>query len=244
MKTKINYLLLLACLVCPLALQAAQGDPIRVETTLIDVPTAEVLDRYQASFLSRAYSNGDFMETVDFGIHPRVNLGLSLAAHELVGASHSVRILKPEFLLKWKVYDGNLYMPAIAIGYDGRRYGYGYDASRKYTGAKRYLDERKGAFVSFSREVFFPGLTASAGFNLSDFDLDDTHLFVGLFYRIINQVGLAAEWDGIHNVRDSRVNVAARFYLHPSLALDAGVRRIGRGDENERIIQVRYVANF
>ena len=243
MKTKISYLLV-ACLLSPLALQAAQGDPIRVETTLIDVPTSEVLDRYQASFLSRAYANGDFMETIDFGIHPRVNLGLSLAAHELVGASHSVRVLNPTFLLKWKVYDGNLYLPAIAIGYDGRRYGYGYAANRKYTNAKRYLDNRKGGFVSFSREGFFPGFTASAGFNLSDVDWDDTYLFMGVFYRVINQLGLAAEWDSIHNVRDSRVNVAARFYLHPSLALDAGVRRIGRGDESERIIQVRYVANF
>lgn len=236
--------LLLAYFIFPLSAWAAPGDPIWVETNLIDVPTTEVLDRYQASFLSRAYANGDFMETIDFGIHPRINLGLALSAHELVGSSHSVRILNPDFLFKWKLYDGNLYWPSIAIGYDGRRYGYGYNSDRKYTGTKRYLDERKGAFVTFTREILFPGFTASAGVNLSDVDLDDTHLFMGAFYRIINQIGLAAEWDGIHHVRDSRVNMAARFYLHPSLALDAGVRRIGRGDESERIVQVRYVANF
>ena len=101
MKKNIIYLLL-ACLLFPLATYAAQGDPIWVETTLVDVPTTEVLDRYQASFLSRAYSNGDFMETIDFGIHPRISLGLALAAHELVGSAHSVRILKPDFLFKWK----------------------------------------------------------------------------------------------------------------------------------------------
>jgi len=240
---KISYLFTF-CLLVPVALQAAQGDPIRIETTLVDVPTAEVFDRYQASFLSRAYANGDFMETIDFGIHPRINLGLSLAAHELVGSSHSVRILKPDFLLKWKLYDGNLYWPAIAIGYDGRRYGYGYGPGRKYTGSKKYLDNRKGAFASFSREIFFPGFTATAGLNFSDVDLDDIAFFTGISYRVLRQIGLVAEWDNIHNVRDSRMNMLARFYLHPALALDAGVRRVGRGDESERVIQVRYVANF
>ena len=243
MKIKIVYLLV-AALLFPLALQAEEGDPIRVETMVLDVPTAQVLDRYQASFLSRAYSNGDFMETVEFGIHPRINLGLTLAAHELVGSSDHVRILKPDFLLKWKLYDGNLYWPAIAIGYDGRRYGYGYDKSRHYTGAKRYLDDRKGAYVSFSREIIVPGLTATAGMNLSDVDLSEFAFFIGAAYRIANPIGLVAEWDNVHNVRDSRVNTAVRFYLHPALALDAAVRRIGRGDESERIIQVRYVTHF
>ena len=243
MKTKIICLLFVA-LLFPLALQAEEGDPIRVENMLLDVPTAQVLDRYQASFLSRAYSNGDFMESIDFGIHPRINLGLSLAAHELVGASHSVRILKPDFLLKWKLYDGNLYWPAIAIGYDGRRYGYGYNKNRKYTGAKRYLDDRKGGYISFSREIFVPGLTATAGMNLSEVDLSDIAFFMGASYRVVNPIAVVAEWDNIHNTRDSRANLAVRFYLHPALALDAAVRRIGRGDESERIIQVRYATHF
>jgi len=55
---------------------------------------------------------------------------------------------------------------------------------------------------------------------------------------------LLAEWDNIRNIRDSRVNTGLRFYLHPSLALDGAVRRIGRGDESERILQIHYVTTF
>ena len=69
-------------------------------------------------------------------------------------------------------------------------------------------------------------------------------MFTGMSYTVQDMVGLVAEWDNIRNVRDSRLNIAARFYLHPSLVLDAGVRRIGRGDESERILQIRYVTNF
>jgi len=235
---------LLALLALPLSLCAAQGDPISLETMLIDVPTAETFDRYQASFLTRAYDHGTVMESIDFGVYPRINLGVSVAVHELLGSSDSVRVLDPDFQAKWKIYDGSLYLPAIAIGYDGRRYGYGYDSRRNYTKTKDYLDDRKGGYVTFTREIIVPGLNASAGVNLSDFDFDALYMFTGLFYNIAETVGLMAEWDNIRNMRDSRLNLGARFYLHPSLALDAAVRRIGRGDESERVLQIRYVTNF
>lgn len=235
---------LLALLALPFSLCAAQGDPISLETMLIDVPTAETFDRYQASFLTRAYDHGTVMESIDFGVYPRINLGVSVAVHELLGSSDSVRVLDPDFQAKWKIYDGSLYLPAIAIGYDGRRYGYGYDSRRNYTKTKDYLDDRKGGYVTFTREIIVPGLNASAGVNLSDFDFDDLYMFTGLFYNIAETVGLMAEWDNIRNMRDSRLNLGARFYLHPSLALDAAVRRIGRGDESERVLQIRYVTNF
>lgn len=232
------------CILCPFTLQAGQGDPISLETMILDVPTAEVLDRYQASFLTRAYDHGDIMETIDFGVYPRINIGISVAAHALLGSSEDVRVLNPDFQLKWKVFDGNLYLPAIAIGYDGRRYGYGYDEHRAYTDTKEYLDDRKGGYITFSREIFVPGFNATAGLNFSDFDWDEMYWFMGMYYNWADKIGLLAEWDNIRNTRDSRLNMGVRFYLHPSLALDAAVRRIGRGDESERILQIRYVTNF
>jgi len=244
-----KWLFLFLLVICPAVATAANGDPVKAdpinsETLILDVPTSETLDRYQASFLTRAYDHGTVMETIDFGIYPRINLGVSVAAHELLGSSDSVRILNPDFQVKWKVYDGNLYLPAISIGYDGRRYGYGYNEQRHYTRSKKYLDNRRGGYVAFSREVFIPGLQMSAGANFSDFEWKEFYMFTGVYYKIAGQASLLAEWDNIRNVRDSRFNAGIRFYLHPSLALDGAVRRIGRGDESERILQIRYVTNF
>lgn len=243
-KNLLRWTLLLLAFMTPAVLNAAEGDPISTEPLILDIPTSETLDRYQASFLTRAYDRGTLMETIDFGIYPRINLGVSVAAHELLGSSHSIRVLSPDFQAKWKVYDGNLYLPAIAIGYDGRRYGYGYDKQRRYTRTKKYLDNRRGGYVAFSREVIIPGLQMSAGMNFSDFEWEEFYLFTGLYYKIADYAAVLTEWDNIHNMRDSRFNVGVRFYLHPSLALDAAVRRIGRGDESERILQIRYVTNF
>lgn len=242
-KNFLCWILLLTFLV-PVASVAAEGDPISSETLILDVPTSEALDRYQASFLTRAYDHGTVMETIDFGIYPRINLGVSVAAHELLGSSGSVRVLNPDFQAKWKVYDGSLYLPAIAVGYDGRRYGYGYDKNRHYARTKKYLDNRRGGYVTFSREVIIPGLQMSAGMNFSDFEWEEFYLFTGVYYKIADYAAILTEWDNIRNMRDSRFNAGVRFYLHPSLALDAAVRRIGRGNESERILQIHYVGNF
>ena len=237
-------LLMLAMGLAPFVM-ADDGDPISTETLLVDVPTAEVLDRYQAAFQTRVYEHGTVMESIDFGVYPRINIGVSLAIDNWIGSSHSVKVLDPDFQAKWKIYDGSLYLPAVAIGYDGRRYGYGYSkANRKYTRSKHYLDNRKGGYLSLTREVFVPGLNLTAGANFSDFDWDEFYMFTGIFYKILPQVSVMTEWDNIRNIRDSRLNMGARFYLHPSLALDAAFRRIGRGDESERILQLRYVTTF
>lgn len=232
-KEMLKKLFILMVCLCPAAL-VAQEVP---ETLIIDVPTASVLDKYQASLMTRAYANGTVMESMDFGVIPQVNIGVSLAVYELVGNSKDIKVLVPDFQAKWKVFDGNLYFPAIAIGYDGRRYGY-------IKPTKKYLDDRKGGYVAMTREIFVPGLEATAGVNLSDFDHHDIYFFLGTSFRMNDWAALLAEWDNINTIYDSRFNLGARFYIAPQLALSGAVRRIGRGDDNERILQLRYITNF
>ncbi len=232
---KLFLLLTVFCL--PLALPAQDYDGYAPETLLIDVPTANVLDKYQASFLTRSYADGSIMESLDFGVIPQINIGFSLAVYELIGNSDDIKVLDPDFQVKWKLFDGSLYLPAIAIGYDGRRYGYN-------RATKDYMDDRKGGYITLTREIFVPGLNASAGMNLSDFDRHDLYFFMGMSWRANEWFSFVGEWDNINNMRDSRLNLGAHIYVTPSLVLSGAVRRIGRGDENERILQLRYVTNF
>ena len=221
----------------PLAVFAQESDLLTPETLILDVPTANVLDKYQASFLTRSYANGTIMESLDFGVIPQVNIGVSLAVYELVGSSDDIKVLDPDFQVKWKLSDGSLYLPAIAIGYDGRRYGY----NRK---TKDYLDDRKGGYITLTRELFTPGLHISLGANLSDFDRHDIYAFTGMSWQLKDYFSFLAEWDNINNVRDSRFNLGANIFISPALTLTGAVRRIGRGSENERVLQLRYVTNF
>jgi len=98
--------------------------------------------------------------------------------------------------------------------------------------------------LTMSREIFVPGLETTAGVNLSDFDIREVYFFLGTSWAFKEWGAVLAEWDNINNMRDSRLNIGARIYIAPALALSAAVRRIGRGNENERILQLRYVTNF
>ncbi len=230
-------LLLAVCLLFPFGIFAQESDVLSPETLLLDVPTANVLDKYQASLLTRSYANGTIMESLDFGVIPQVNIGVSLAVYELVGSSDDIKVLDPDFQVKWKVFDGSLYLPAVAIGYDGRRYGY-----NKKT--KDYLDDRKGGYITLTRELFTPGLNFSLGANLSNFNRHDIYAFTGMSWNLKEYFSLLAEWDNINNIRDSRFNIGANIFISPALTLTGAVRRIGRGSDNERILQLRYVTNF
>ena len=221
----------------PFYAAAQDYDGYSPETLLIDAPTAHVLDKYQASFTTRSYADGSVMESLDFGVIPQINIGFSIAVYELIGSSDDIKVLDPDFQVKWKLFDGSLYLPAIAIGYDGRRYGY----NRK---SKEYMDDRKGGYITLTREIFTPGLNASAGMNLSDFDRHDLYFFLGASWRLNDWLALVGEWDNINNMRDSRLNLGAHINITPALVLSGAVRRIGRGDENERMLQLRYVTNF
>ena len=221
----------------PFYAAAQDYDGYSPETWLIDAPTAHVRDNYQASFTTRSYADGSVMESLDFGVIPQINIGFSIAVYELIGSSDDIKVLDPDFQVKWKLFDGSLYLPAIAIGYDGRRYGYNRQS-------KEYMDDRKGGYITLTREIFTPGLNASAGMNLSDFDRHDLYFFLGASWRLNDWLALVGEWDNINNMRDSRLNLGAHINITPALVLSGAVRRIGRGDENERMLQLRYVTNF
>ncbi len=232
---KIDFAFIFALL--PFYAAAQDYDGYSPETLLIDAPTAHVLDKYQASFTTRSYADGSVMESLDFGVIPQINIGFSIAVYELIGSSDDIKVLDPDFQVKWKLFDGSLYLPAIAIGYDGRRYGYNRQS-------KEYMDDRKGGYITLTREIFTPGLNASAGMNLSDFDRHDLYFFLGASWRLNDWLALVGEWDNINNMRDSRLNLGAHINITPALVLSGAVRRIGRGDENERMLQLRYVTNF
>ena len=88
-----KIIFLFACVCFPFLTQAQDYDGYAPETLLIDVPTANVLDKYQASFTTRAYADGSIMESLDFGVIPQINIVFSLAVYELIGSSDDIKVI-------------------------------------------------------------------------------------------------------------------------------------------------------
>ncbi len=216
-----------------------------VETGLVDVPTAAVLDYGGYSSQTRFYSHGGLLEWVSFGVYPRLNLGASLAVNGLIGNDTAVRIRPPEVQVKYRFFDGDRLLPALGVGYDGQ--GFDYSPAEK-----RFHDRQRGFFLVATQELGLPGLQAHPSFNISDFDSNSICGAIPLSYNIRDKAQVFFEWDNINDFNDSRVNSGLRVYLTPKLRADFAVRRIGQGgvfSDNtsrgpERVVQLKYTGSF
>jgi hypothetical protein len=215
------------------------------ETNVIDAPTAAVLDYGGYSSQTRFYSGGGLLEYVSFGVYHRLNLGASLSVNGLVGNNTTVRVLPPEVQVKYRFYDGDRYLPGLAVGYDGQ--GFNYSPTDKL-----YEDRQRGFYLVATEELGVPGLEAHPSFNISDTNTNSIFGSIPLSYNIRDKATVLFEWDNISNFGNSRVNSGLRFYLTPKLQVDFAVRRIGQGGfytdgssrGPERIVQLKYSSSF
>ncbi len=215
------------------------------DTQLIDVPTAAVADHGGFSSRTRFFSNGGVVEHLSFGVYPRVNIGASTNVDGLIGSRPPVRITRPELQFKMRFYDGDRFIPAFAVGFDGQGYLYN-------RGDKRYNQRQHGLYFIGSQEIGLPGLLAHAGMSISDFDTNDIGGILALSYNVQDKVMPMMEWDNINNFTESRFNIGLRVYLLPHFHFDFALRGIGQGGTfsdgtvrgPERVVQFKYTGNF
>jgi hypothetical protein len=215
------------------------------ETSVIDAPTAAVLDYGGYSSQTRFYSGGGLLEYVSFGVYHRLNLGASLSINGLIGNDTTVRARPPEVQVKYRIYDGDRYLPALGVGYDGQ--GFDYSPTEKI-----YQDRQRGFYVVATEELGVPGLQAHPSFNISDFNSNSIFGSIPLSYNIRDKATILLEWDNLSNFGNSRINSGLRVFLTPKLQADFAVRRIGQGGffadgsprGPERVVQLKYSSSF
>ncbi len=218
---------------------------IEPDTMVIDAPTAATLDPRTFAVKSRLYSAGGFLQYFSLGAFRGLNIGASMSADGLVGNTSPIGVRTPQAQIKYRFYDGNRYLPALAIGYDGQ----GYDYNRV---THSYNEPGRGFYLVGSRELGIPGLELHPSINVSDVNPNSVFGALPLTYTIKNTVALLAEWDNIHNFVDSRVNLGLRIYVTSHFDIDIAARGVGQGGYYsdgtfrgpERIIQLRYIGNF
>jgi hypothetical protein len=204
---------------------------------LIDVPTAEVVDRYGYDASFRFYGGGGMLAKGTFGVFSRFNMGLGIDTEGFIG-SGSADFNTPTIHARWRVFDGRRYWPAIAIGYDGQGAYYN-DKEGEYR-----LPE-KGVYIVGSGEILVPNLSLHAGVNKFGFQDDGLYGFAGLRYSFQDILGLRAEWDNVHHMEDSRVNAGVEVWVSPSFSVEFDFRDLlGPGYDRERMVRLAYSGGF
>jgi len=222
---------------------------LNTDTSLIDVPTASVLDRDNFSIKTRFYNSGGVLTYLGVGILDQLTLSSSFMVDNLIGSQDNVKMVKPELQIKFRFYDGGYYIPALAIGYDGQ--GYYYDRNME-----EYMQKGKGLYIVGTKEVFLPNFLMHAGFNIPDYDDGYLYSFVGFNYNLEDKLNLMLEFDNMfHSDYKSRLNFGIRFNITPNFNFDLAFRNIGRSskfvngqpEKMERIVQFNtffYLGDF
>ncbi len=208
---------------------------------LIDTPTPEIVEQggYNVNF--RFYSfetngennNNGLLLGLFFGVLEHMNLGVNLDIENIIGNS-SVKLRRPRLFVKFRIFSGTEYFPAIGVGYDDQ--GYGEYSHRKYE------HREKGFFIVLCQENFIPRLEVSTGINGYDFDEFKVRGFIGLFSRFGENLIPMLEFDNLGGGSENRINIGVRYFLTPSLNIEIDGKNIA--DEFDRIFRIGYMSAF
>lgn len=213
--------------------------------TLIDTPTAEILDYGSFAVANRFFGQGGLLASMSFGVFRRLMLGASVEIDRYIG-SESIDLQRPQLQIKFRFYDGHGPIPAAALGFDSQ--GYRFDKGRN-----EYLEKEKGLYLTFTEEILSPGIELTAGANIADFESDALHAFIGLSWIAQGTLGLFTEYDNIHSKQWNRLNAGVNIFLSPFIQMGFYGRDLlgnktfqnsSQERKPERIINIRYITSF
>lgn len=212
-------------------------------THVVDAPTAHALDYGGFSVRNRFFAGGGLLTWLQFGVFQRLTLGASMALDRIVGNGDNVRVNRPEIQAHIRFFDGDRWLPAFAVGFDGQ--GMFYDRNGKV-----YLERSRGLYLVASRELFLPGLQFHPGVNIADFDGEQFSGFAGVTWTMGQRVSALFEADNLG--KDNRLNAGLRFHVTPFFWVDAIAREIGKDSsftnntarKMERVVQLKYIGSF
>ncbi|MDR3256704.1 MAG: hypothetical protein LBT18_03545 [Endomicrobium sp.] len=215
------------------------------KTYIIDTPNSNILSYSSYNTEFRFFSNGNIISKIDFGVFKFLSIGVSWELDQFIG-DKKVKVAIPALQVKFRIYEGNMTLPGIAIGYDGQ--GYFFVCSRN----DKYLQKGRGLYLVAGREFFIDGLVVNVGANINTFSEPKVYGFINTIVPLYREViFFMTEYDNVHYFPDARPNFGLKFSLTEYIDVDCIIRDCwGKEDvdagriPNERIFKVSYSGKF
>ncbi|MFQ5867119.1 MAG: hypothetical protein ACE5IT_03890 [bacterium] len=208
---------------------------------LIDTPTPQIVEQggYNVNF--RFYSleskgGGNdigLLAGLFFGMLEHMNLGVYLDTENIIG-NQNIKLRRPRLFVKFRVFSGTQYFPAIGVGYDDQ--GYGEYRDRKYE------QREKGFFIVLCKENFIRQLEVCTGINGYDFDKFRMRGFISVFSRLGENVIPMLEFDNLGGGNQNRINMGIRYFITPNLNVEVDGKDVADGFD--RIFRIGYMSAF
>ncbi len=121
--------------------EAAQREPLRI----IDMPTAGINHRGEFNTDLRVYPDGGVLANMGIGLFRRMMFGLSYGGTNVVGRGKIDGNKLPGLLVKYRLWEETVPLPAFALGYDNQGTGRWSDS------LNRYEYKAPGLFIAASK---------------------------------------------------------------------------------------------
>ncbi len=247
MLRKLVCALLLAWLVPGIAAAQTEYSEFELFRELIHLPTAGILKVGQSDVDMRIYSNSGIHVAAGLGLRSRITIGFTLGGENIIGDGIIDWNPQIEFDAKYRIFNEDESVPAVAIGFDSQGFGtYHEDLMQRYekndfgsyvkiqdrVRVDRYDYKSRGLYVVATKNYpIFGRLGLHGGFNISFENKDhdrDLNFFFGLDKSLGPDTYFMLEYDAAFNDNNYKYqpyNSDRRFGADEGLGyLNIGVR--------------------
>ena len=190
--------------------------------SLIDMPTAGILQKGYVGVTSDVLPQGTLIEKLEVGVFDNISFGISYGGVDVIGAGSPNWYKLPGVNIRYRVINETVAFPAVTLGFDSQGKGEYFDST------SRYAIKSPGFFGAASKNFEFMGylsLHATVNYSLENKDGDDfLNLMIGAEKTIGTSVSLIGEYNFAFNDNSTRYYGSGNGYLN------VGVRwAIGNG---------------
>jgi hypothetical protein len=210
----------------------------KVYIYVMDTPTINTLNSGFYTAALKFSSDGTVIPEFSLGVLKRLNLGVKLKLGKFIGGGR-MNVDWPALTAKYRIYDGSIIMPGIAVGCD-------LDGCFSNDD---YYKKGKGLYVVAGREIFIDNLMLSVGVNINKLSKFKVYGFANATVPLYKEkVCFMTEYDNVNNWSSARLNFGLRIALTKHVDLDFIIRDCwGKGGKripNERLLKIGYSGKF
>lgn len=254
MKRSIFVFLLSTFLTINLFAQGSAGTDAKFEyRSLVDIPTAGILERGYVGISSNVLPEGVVIAKIEVGVFDNVSFGFSYGGSNVIGTGKIDWYNYPGVNIKARIIDETQSLPALTIGFDSQGKG------EYFEDQSRYAIKSPGFFAAAAKNFEFLGYLSVHGiinYSLERKDNDkDLNVGIGVEKTIGGRVSLIAEYDFAINDNNplsfgsgkGYLNLAARWSIGEGFTVGFELRDLLTNDKfNEfkadRSIYVEYIS--
>ncbi len=213
MKKLLFYIIISVTMTTLLFAQGTAGTNAKFEyRSLIDMPTAGILQKGFVGVTSDVLPEGALIEKIEVGVFDNISFGISYGGMNVIGAGTPKWYKYPGVNIRFRLINETVAVPAITLGFDSQGKGEYFDAE------SRYAIKSPGFFGAISKNFQFLGylsLHGTVNYSLENKDGDDfLNFMIGCEKTLGSNISIIGEYNFAFNDNSTQYFGKGNGYLN------------------------------